>query len=1303
MSSLIFQAISWNCLDFTDVDNNNEKSFIIKGFGRTTKNKTISVNIYEYTPHFYIKFNSKIEKFTCEYIKDFIKSECGEIDNVSNIKKKDFYGFANGELCNFIRLKFKTNQGYRSAIKILQKKVIIPQVNDIPIKYKLYESNLEPYLRMFHIKKILPSGWIKIPNGKYFDDYNLETHCNINIGCIWSDISGIEKDEIAPFKIASFDIECSSFDGSFPQASKKYTKLAYELLDKCKYLEKEDIFKEIVESFDDKKSLLSKSNNKRPLDIKKLKKGYIDIYNSIVDPDLNYCLSDKLDKVLPPLNGDAIIQIGTTVHLYGEQECSYKNIITLGTCDDIEGADVIQCENEIELLMQWRDLIIKIDPDIITGYNIFGFDFSYIVERAKELKIYDSFSKLGRIKDKKSEYVEKTLSSSALGDNLLKYIDIDGRVIIDMMKLIQRDHKLDYYKLDFVANHFIGLNKNDVTPQDIFRLQKGSSADRKVVGEYCLVDCELCNKLIMKLETIANNIGMANVCIVPLSYIFMRGQGIKIFSLVSKECRDEGFIIPTLNSYDENKLNDDEGYEGAIVLEPKVGIYINDPIAVLDYASLYPSSMISENISHDTIILDEKYNNIESYDYVDIKYDLYEKIDDKKVKKGEKTVRFVQTKEKGVIPKILMKLLQKRKETRKKMTYKTINDKFSGLIFENDDIVKIKNIHGEIITEMKKTDIISTKDTYDNFQKAVLDGLQLAYKVTANSIYGQCGARTSSIYLKDLAACTTAIGRSMIVKAKEFAETNYNAEIIYGDSVTADTPLIINIDNTMYLIDIDELDQIINNNWEKVFHYESNDYKEQLIVNQNMMIWTDYGWSPIKRLIKHFTYKKIYRISTSKGLIDVTEDHSLVSKDKEYIKPNECIINETELLHSFPSNKDIKPIFMEEYRENIDPFKEREYKSKSAVQLIYTIGKKKGYNNMKIIEEDGIFNIIKSNDINDKLLNMKELDNKEGQYVYDIETEIGRFHAGIGELIVKNTDSIFLKFKNNIKGKDAIIPTINKAKELVKNFRPLLKNPHDLEYEKIYYPFIIFSKKRYCANKYENDDVNYKLSYMGIALKRRDNANIVKKIYGGVLDIILNEQDIKKSINFLKKSLADLINDKYDLEDLIITKSIKANYKDPTKIAHKVLSMRMAERDAGNSVQVNDRIRYIYVQTKEQSKKLLQGDMIEDIDYVKEKKLKPNYEFYITNQIMKPIAQLYSLVLEDLEEYKKSKDHFKKMEKTVLETKKGDIEKTKDRINTLREKEIEEILFKKFIQEASIKGSQAKLITSYFTKKSINK
>ena len=86
-------------------------------------------------------------------------------------------------------------------------------------------------------------------------------------------------------------------------------------------------------------------------------------------------------------------------------------------------------------------------------------------------------------------------------------------------------------------------------------------------------DCELCNLLAAKLEILANNAGMANVCVVPLSFIFMRGQGVKIFSLVAKRCRDDGLLIPTrkagMLSPDEEE-EDEEGYEGAIVLEPQV-------------------------------------------------------------------------------------------------------------------------------------------------------------------------------------------------------------------------------------------------------------------------------------------------------------------------------------------------------------------------------------------------------------------------------------------------------------------------------------------------------------------------------------------------------------------------------------------------------------------------------------------------------------------------------------------------------------------------------------------------------------
>ena len=171
----------------------------------------------------------------------------------------------------------------------------------------------------------------------------------------------------------------------------------------------------------------------------------------------------------------------------------------------------------------------------------------------------------------------------------------------------------------------------------------------------------------------------------------------------------------------------------------------------------------------------------------------------------------------------------------------------------------------------------------------------------------------------------------------------------------------------------------------------------------------------------------------------------------------------------------------------------------------------------------------------------------------------------------------------------------------------------------MFYPFIIFSKKRYVGNLYEHDVNKFKQKSMGIVLKRRDNANIVKIIYGGLINIILNKQDITESLKFLDKSLNKLANGEYPLEELIVTKTLRGFYKNPLQIAHKVLADRMKKRDPGSAPQSNDRVPYIYIQVKEsKKKKVLQGDKIEDPKYLIENKLTPDYGHYITNQIMKP-------------------------------------------------------------------------------------
>lgn len=1507
-----FQILSWHTCDYDYVsddagDDENESGdddkYLVKVFGATADGKSVSVNILNYTPYFFIKVTHRLDRLVLDRLREHMVSSLpyalkNSLCGVKLMKKKDFWGFHNNENFNFVRFAFKSLKSFRAGIRVFQKDVMIPGVHSRKVRYQLYESNIEPFLRMIHIRDIEPSGWVQIA------EYEPNTHilpskCQIDINCDWRKISKLDVERMAPFKVASFDIECVSSHGDFPVAQKDYRKVAYELF---------QLYEAKKESIDDIKEfmciqltgifepefegVMNKVFTKDPISEQKLAKlrttikMYMDdiinttsgkiVYrgNNAFNADAKKPLAPSKDEIMakltqlfgsyvheedertkvkttywkgifPPLEGDPIIQIGTTVHDYGEKECNFKHIISVGECEDIEGVVVESVKTEKELLLRWCDLINRMDPDILTGYNILGFDMSYMYERAIELGIKNEFCRIGRLVDHVSTFQEKTLSSSALGDNLLKYIDMEGRVIIDVMKVVQRDHKLDSYKLDNVASHFMKMNKHDVSPNDIFRLSRGSAADRKIIADYCVQDCALCNHLMMKLEIIANNIGMANVCNVPLTYIFMRGQGVKIFSLVSKQCKEDNFLIPTLNKGkigEDDGVEDEEGYEGAIVLEPKTGIYTEDPVSVLDYASLYPSSMISENLSHDCLVeIGGKYDNLPGIEYLNVSYDIYEKTNDKKIKVGERVCRFTQN-EKGVIPRILMKLIRQRKETRKKIEYKTAmlvnGDKLTGLVSEDGDYLVFTTIDGKK-SQCLKSEVVSQQDTYDDFTKAVLDGLQNAYKVTANSLYGQIGAKTSPIYLKDIAACTTATGRNMILKAKKFLEENYiGCNIVYGDSVTGYTPTIIRFNGKIYIEKFENIAPKFGGDIWLPCLEEGKQTKEGCEL-YGVDVWTDDGWTSVKRIIRHqlASHKKIIRVATHTGVVDVTDEHSLLRKDKSIVTPQECQVG-SELLHndlphipetvshisieearilgmfcgdgscgtySCPSgkkaswtinNSDYSLLsYYKELCEDVYPdydWKILDTIMSSGVYKLVAVGGSYGsivslvkrYRNVmycdkeKIVPHDilcsslevrqsfwnGLYEAdgIKKNECStridqknqlsastfamlgsslgykvsvntrqdkpnifrltlttgkqrrnpDAIKKMYEIDYTG--YVYDFTTENHRFSAGIGRLIVKNTDSVFVAFPNEVtdengvkrklKGAEAIQHAIDMGMEASSKFKKFLKPPHDLEMEKVFYPFILISKKRYCAMKYENDPHKGKFNSMGIALKRRDNAPIVKKIFGGVIDIIMQKQDIKQSIDFLQDSVSQLIDGKYPLEDLIITKSLRADYKDPTRIAHKALADRMGERDPGNKPQVNDRIPYVYVDISEKEKKangkgkqkVLQGDRIEHPDFIRKQNLKPDYEFYITNQIMKPVSQIYALVLENMPGYRKGSTYFKDVEKKLIVEKEGDMKKVKDRIADLREGEVQDILFKPFLVKLQNIRNKNREITDWF-------
>ena len=281
----------------------------------------------------------------------------------------------------------------------------------------------------------------------------------------------------------------------------------------------------------------------------------------------------------------------------------------------------------------------------------------------------------------------------------------------------------------------------------------------------------------------------------------------------------------------------------------------------------------------------------------------------------------------------------------------------------------------------------------------------------------------------------------------------------------------------------------------------------------------------------------------------------------------------------------------------------------------------------------------------------------------------------------------------DIRGHKALDITIQLAQEAGEMASKFLKKPHDLEYEKTFMPFCLLSKKRYVGMKYELDPNKCKRNEMGIVLKRRDNAPIVKDVYGGVIDILMKEQNIQKAMDFLQSCLQNIIEEKYPMDKLIITKSLRSNYKNPQQIAHKVLADRIGKRDPGNKPSSGDRIPFVYIETK--NKNALQGEKIEHPEYIIENKIRPNYAFYITNQIMKPVQQVFALVLEKMDSFKRKKKNFE-MKIATLRNTYDDPDKLEDKINDLKNKEVKILLFDKYLRETDNRKNNMKNITSFF-------
>jgi DNA polymerase elongation subunit (family B) len=1431
-----------------------QKEFVIHLFGSDETGKTIRCDVTGFRPTLYIRLPEEKTTQCAETIKQYINGQgipMGQL-NFKRVMKKVFYGFTANTFYPFLQIDVPSLTLFRNIRNLFLDENLNPmtkKVLDGPLRGKtieVFEANIDPMLRFIHTQNIQPCGWVVIKDGA--NSMSEESESDIVIECDYEQVLPTKGPRVAaPFLTASWDIECFSMTGDFPLAKRTWRKIAKDVIGLATSgAHAADLITKSISTGQNPSDTLPKGMTpiycqlKKPINDISKKLNEV-IVQEMIEGTLNASYGDyeyrtnALEKILEKilknfiyLVGDPVIQIGTTL-TRGTPESVERHLFVFPDCAPIPDIIVHSYKTEKAMILGWIEWIVERNPDILIGYNVFGFDESYLWHRAEELGVITSnspihqftrlFALSGEVK-----LEEKFLSSSALGDNRMYIWTTQGRLQVDLFHYIKRNNVLPSYKLDEVTKHFMSgklkgqiysdgklildvagavkdvkigraisllddtgetvspklvvtavegnkitfnceldedaLNemedatkwvivKDDVSPQDIFRLHRESAEGRAIVGKYCLQDCDLVIDLYRKLETFNNTMCMANVCSVPLSYIFIRGQGIKIESLIFKACRERDILIPVLSTPKQGGSED--SYEGAIVLNPDPGFYSDSPIGVCDFASLYPSTIVSENISHDSLLWikdfnydgtlishnwgSEIYDECEGYAYTDIEFDIWRPDPNDhrkhpvKVKCGRRICRYAQPLDgsKSTLPQITTWLLQAREAKKKEM-----------------------------------------KGEKDPERYALLDAEQLAYKLTGNSLYGQLGSGTFKIRLQALAASVTAYGRKQILFAKEAIERFYGpeandprvsvramAKVVYGDSVTGDTPLILkNIKtNTIFIKRIDEL--CSNDIWDE--HHTTKEYID--MDYSNIHIWTDNGFTKIRKLIRHklAPNKKMFRINTHTGIVDVTEDHSLVLHNGNEAKPTDvkvgtelmhndnvhiefdnsptnCLISEdeafvmglfvadgsadvyncpsgkkaswainksdmgllatamnkcpfkTKILNTIESSGVFKLVPVGEITKHAEYYREMFYnearekripdvilnapnsiiesfwngfysgdgdkddngyirfdqKGKEIGAGLYIIARRLGYSvsiNERVTKENTFrytMTTTKQRKNPIAIKKIRELSHPDDIFVYDLETENHHFAVGPGALIVHNTDSLFVEFNvrnpdtgERLQGRDARQATIEITDEAGALITKALAAPHDFEFDKAFDPMLMFSKKRYAGNMYENNADDYVHKYMGIALKRRDNAPIVKTIFGGAMKMLLDKRDVDGAFKFVKDKCLELVEGKVSLGQLTVTKSLRADYADPSRIAHKALADRITARDPGNAPAAGDRIGYVYISPKSgQEASKLQGDRIETPQFVKENSLIPDYKHYIEHQLQNPISQAFGLLLE---------------------------------------------------------------------------
>ncbi|KAF8569017.1 hypothetical protein P879_01372 [Paragonimus westermani] len=889
---------------------------IMRLFGVTSKGHSVCAHVHGFVPYFFVPAPKDFSTEHLGVFRDALNSallrdgRSKEFDGLQHLilkvvceLRENIYGFHGNRKLQFLKITVALPRVIASAKRVLDNGLAFA---DYPFQsYPAFEANIDFEIRFMVDSQMTGCCWVEAPAGSY----RLRD----------SSASGDPNVSMQTSRPAS-----SSSNGSPPAQSR--CQIEFDI------------------AWD---ALVSHAPEGEWSAIAPLRVLSVDIE----------CAGRK--GIFPVPEQDPVIQIATMVSNYGDTTPFIRNVFTLGTCAPIVGSQVICHKTEQELLQHWAMFVRLVDPDIITGYNTQNFDLPYLINRAKHLKV-DSFFFLGRVRGARSTVRDVMTQSKQIGRRENKFTNIDGRVQLDLLQILFRDYKLRSYTLNAVSYHFLEEQKEDVEHNVITDLQNGDAHSRRRLAVYCLKDAYLPLRLLDKLMCLVNNIEMARVTGVPLTYLLTRGQQVKVISQLLRKAREHDFLLPTYQSQQSDE------FVGATVLEPRKGFY-NEPIATLDFASLYPSIMMAHNVCYSTLLQVNNTAGQDSASSLQALVDRYCLTPDDYIRTPTGAYFVKRSVRRGLLPEILEQLLSARKKVKAELAKET-----------------------------------------DPLRKRVLDGRQLALKISANSVYGFTGAQVGKLPCLEISASVTSFGRLMIEQTKTLVEETFSVANGYAHGAT---------------------------------------------------------------------------------------------------------------------------------------------------------------------------------------------------------------------VIYGDTDSVMCRFGVN---------TVAEAMELGRKAAEVISTrfPHPirLEFEKVYFPYLLINKKRYAGLYFTKPDHYDKMDCKGIETVRRDNSPLVANLISACLERILINRDPDSAITYAQGVISDLLCNRIDISQLVISKELtKTDEEYAGKQAHVELATKMRKRDAGSAPHLGDRVPYVI--TAVGGKNAATYTKAEDPLYVLEHNVPIDTKYYLENQLANPLLRIFEPIL----------------------------------------------------------------------------